>query len=90
MIVWACILWSSTNLITGQTSSLFVVAAMRALLGAFQGAYETVAFSMVADQIPEKNQSVAKSILLSTPLVGGGMTAMNIMLIGAVGWRNTV
>ena len=67
-----------------------MVAAMRALLGAFQGAYEPVAFSMIADQIPEKNQSVAKSVLLATPLVGGGMTAMNIMLIGAIGWRKTV
>lgn len=35
MVAIACILWSCTNLMTGATSSLFVLAMMRALLGGF-------------------------------------------------------
>ena len=90
MVAIACILWSCTNLMTGATSSLFVLAMMRALLGGFQGSYEPVAYSIIGDEIPQEKQPIANSIITATPLIGGGLTALNIILIATVGWRHCI
>lgn len=90
MVAIACILWSCTNLLTGATSSLLVLATMRALLGGFQGAFEPASYSIVGDEIPKEKQPIANSILTATPLIGGGITALSIIMIAAMGWRNTI
>jgi MFS family permease len=63
---------------------------MRAALGAFQGSFEPAAFSIVADDFQENDRPLANSILTTAPFVGGGLTAFNVMLIAAVGWRATI
>lgn len=54
MVVYSCAAWSLASIITGQTNSLFMVVLMRALLGAFQGAFEPAAFSLIGDQFTSK------------------------------------
>ena len=49
LVSLACIGFSACSIVTGSTNSLLVVAIMRAILGAFQGAFEPAAFSIVSD-----------------------------------------
>ena len=51
MVAWACIVWSLTNIFTGMTSSLFMVAILRAILGVSQAVSEPASYSIVSDQV---------------------------------------
>jgi MFS family permease len=83
----SCLVWSMTNIITGNTNSLFVLAAMRAVLGVAQAAYEPAAYSLIADQVPKKQLPSANSAIIASLFMGGGLCALNILLISRVGWR---
>jgi MFS family permease len=77
----ACIVWSLTNIITGSTNSLLVLAMMRAILGMAQAAYEPTAYSLVADQFSKKDLPKANSAVIGAMFLGGGLCALNILLI---------
>jgi MFS family permease len=49
MVAVSCIAFSVASIVTGSTNSLLMVAVMRASLGAFQGAFEPAAFSIISD-----------------------------------------
>ena len=85
---FACVAWSMTSIVTGNTNSLFVLAAMRAILGIAQAAYEPTAYSMIADMVPKKQLPSANSVIVGSLFMGGGLCALNILLISYVGWRS--
>lgn len=76
-----------TSIVTGNTNSLLVVAMMRALLGVSQAAYEPAAYSLIADAVPKKKLPTANSSIIASLFMGGGLCALNILLISRVGWR---
>ena len=84
----ACLVWSMTNIVTGNTNSLVVLAAMRALLGVSQAAFEPAAYSLIADAVPKKQLPSANSAIIASLFMGGGVCALNILLISRVGWRS--
>ena len=88
MVAWACIVWSLTNIFTGMTSSLFMVAILRAILGVSQAVSEPASYSIVSDQVSKQNMPMANSLLSGSLFLGGGLCALNIILINMMGWRN--
>jgi MFS family permease len=82
-----CIVWSMTSIVTGNTNSLFVLAAMRALLGVSQAAYEPAAYSFIADEVKKEKLPTANSAIIASLFMGGGLCALNILVIQRVGWR---
>jgi MFS family permease len=76
-----CIVWSMTSIVTGNTNSLFVLAAMRALLGVSQAAYEPAAYSFIADEVSKKKLPTANSAIIASLFMGGGLCALNILVI---------
>ena len=81
MVALSCVAWSLASIMTGMTNSLLVVALMRASLGAFQGAFEPAAFSIISDQFKEKDRPFANAVLTTGPFIGGGLAAFSIVLI---------
>ena len=76
-----------TSIVTGNTNSLFVLAAMRALLGVSQAAYEPAAYSFIADEVKKEKLPTANSAIIASLFMGGGLCALNILVIQRVGWR---
>lgn len=60
---------------------------MRALLGVSQAAYEPAAYSLIADSFPKEKLPTANSAIIASTFLGGGLCALNILLISKVGWR---
>jgi len=83
----ACIGWSLTSICTGQFNSLFILAVMRFLLGAFQAACEPAGFSLIADYFPPNKVSTATSILTAAPYLGSGISSLSVIMIAKMGWR---
>jgi MFS family permease len=71
----ACIGWSLTSLVTGNTTSFAVLAGMRFLMGIFMSAYDPAMFALVADYFPKKKFSTAISLITSAPYLGGGFSS---------------
>jgi MFS family permease len=52
ILALACIVWSSTSLVTGSVNSLVVLGLMRVLMGISLSACELSTYSIVADYFP--------------------------------------
>ena len=84
----ACLAWSLTSIAIGSTSSVVVIAVMRALLGAFQSAGEPTMFSLLSDYFPKDQIARANSAIVASSFFGAGCSSMMIALIQNYGWRN--
>ena len=83
----ACIGWSLCTYLTGAVNSLAVLAGMRFLLGVTQSVADPCLFSLVADFFPGDKIAKANGILMGGAYIGAGLSALNVILINAFGWR---
>lgn len=87
IIAFACLGWSLCSYLTGAVNSLAVLAVLRFMLGVTQSVGDPCLFSLVADYFPGDKIAKANGILMSGAYIGAGLSALNVILINAFGWR---
>ena len=63
---------------------------MRVVLGMAMAATDPFAYSFFSDNFEPKQLATANSIWTAANFLGAGICALNIILIGAVGWRQSL
>ena len=89
MLGGAAIVWSMASLATGSCNSLYVLAAMRFVMGSSQAATEPVMFSMMTDTFAVDKVPMANSILKTGPYIGAALASLSVMAVNSLGWRVT-
>ena len=62
---------------------------LRFLHGTISSSINPLAFSLVADYFPPDKRSTANAVLSSANFVGIALSSMTILLIKAIGWRQS-
>ena len=75
LLAGACIIWSSTSLVSSMTNSFAVIFAMRFILGLFVSATEPVGFSLLGDYFPAAYRTTANGILGAGTYIGSASAA---------------
>ena len=83
----ACILWSSTTLVSGEIDSFGIFVVARVLLGVFTSACQAPALSLIRDFFPQNYRSTANSIYAFSVYLGGSLSSLSVIFIKYYGWR---
>lgn len=83
----ACILWSTTTLVSGEVDNFSVFVGMRVLLGVFSAAANPPAFSLIRDYFPPNYRSTANSVYAFSLYGGVCLASLSILFIKQFGWR---
>ena len=62
---------------------------MRLALGGFESFTAPCAYSLIADFFPAETRAIANAFFALGISVGGGLSAITLIIIGKVGWRAT-
>ena len=74
---------------TGFADSILVLSLMRIIHGATNSIANPLFFSLVSDYFPKNKRGTANSILQSANYIGIALSSISILIINAIGWRNT-
>ena len=87
LLAGACIIWSTSSLVSSATNSFAVIFAMRFILGLFVSATEPVAFSLIGDYFPASIRTTANGVLGAGTYIGSASAAQFGYSTKAYGWR---
>ena len=85
----AAILWSLTSLISGFTSSFYVLFLMRLILGLLVSATEPLGLSLIGDYFPKKIRTTANSVFGTGGYLGSASSVLFLYITKYLGWRWT-
>ena len=83
----ACILWSTTSLLTGLVDSFYVLFVMRFALGVFESVFNPCAYSIISDLFAPSYRTTANSIFNLGIYFGGALASISTLMITSYGWR---
>ena len=87
LLIASTLIFSISSMISGYTSSFGVLFLMRFILGLFVSGIEPAGFSLLGDYFPRKIRSTANALLGTGGYLGGGISALLVMIISKYGWR---
>jgi len=80
LLAMACAIWSLTSICSGYFDSFGVLVLMRVILGSATAATDPTAFSMISDTFKSSQISLANSIWIAAPFLGGGMSSLSVII----------
>ena len=87
MLALACIFWPLATFGSGAFSSFALFCTMRFLIGFFESACNPASYSLISDYFPQEYRSTANAIETSGSYVGGGLSALSVLIIKKWGWK---
>ena len=87
LLIVSTLIFSISSMVSGYTNSFAVLFLMRFILGLFVSGIEPAGFSILGDYFPRKKRSTANALLGTGGYLGGGISALLVMVIQKYGWR---
>lgn len=81
LLAGAALAWSLSSLVTGTTSSFFIVYIMRFITGAAVSCTEPAAFSILGDYFPKRLRTTANSIMNTATYLGAGLSSLIVLIV---------
>ena len=78
---------STAMLLTGNVTSLAVLAGMRVLHAMCNSTFQPLVYSITADYFPKSQRGMANAILQSASYIGIALGSISLILINNAGWR---
>lgn len=80
MLALAAAIWSLTSIATGWFNSFAILVIMRVILGSAMAATDPTAFSIISDKFKKSQLTMANSIWIAAPFLGGGLSSGSVII----------
>lgn len=83
------VVWSVTTLLSGLINNFWLLFVFRFFLGFFESFFNPCAYSIISDYFHPATRTTANSVFNLGIYLGGAMSSLSLLIVGAIGWRWT-